>query len=64
LLIFVLLFFTFHSVKLVHPFLAGLFYIKNTAIYVNKGVGTWGINFRYKANAEITILKLISKTVE
>ena len=37
---------------------------KFTAIYVNKGVGTWGINFRYKANAEITILKLISKTVE
>ncbi|WP_141047147.1 metallophosphoesterase [Aliarcobacter cryaerophilus] len=53
-----------YFVKLVQPFLAGLFYIKNTAIYVNKGVGTWGINFRYKANAEITILKLISKTVE
>ncbi|WP_313956846.1 metallophosphoesterase [Aliarcobacter cryaerophilus] len=53
-----------YFVKLVQPFLAGLFYRKNTAIYVNKGVGTWGINFRYKANAEITILKLISKTVE
>ena len=37
---------------------------KNTAIYVNKGIGTWGIDFRYKANAEITIIKLIAKSVE
>ena len=37
---------------------------KNTAIYINKGIGTWGIKFRYKADAEITILKLISKSVE
>lgn len=57
--------FPFHYlVKLVQPFLAGLFYKKNTAIYVNKGLGTWGIDFRYKANAEITLLKLIAKTVK
>ena len=53
-----------YFVKLVQPFLAGIFYKKNTAIYVNKGIGTWGINLRYKANAEITILKLITKSVE
>ena len=53
-----------YFVKLVQPFLSGLFYRKNTAIYVNKGIGTWGVDFRYKAKAEITILKLISKTVE
>jgi predicted MPP superfamily phosphohydrolase len=53
-----------YLVRLVQPFLAGLFYKKNTAIYVNKGLGTWGIDFRYKANAEITIVKLITKTVE
>ena len=53
-----------YLVKLVQPFLAGLFYKKNTAIYVNKGIGTWGIDFRYKANAEITIIKLIAKSVE
>ena len=53
-----------YFVRLVQPFLAGLFYKKNTAIYVNKGIGTWGLNFRYKANAEITIVKLISKIVE
>ncbi|MDD2886988.1 MAG: metallophosphoesterase [Aliarcobacter sp.] len=53
-----------YFVRIVQPFLAGLFYKKNTAIYVNKGIGTWGINLRYKANAEITILKLITKSVE
>ncbi len=53
-----------YFVRIVQPFLAGLFYRENTAIYVNKGIGTWGINLRYKANAEITILKLITKSVE
>lgn len=57
--------FPFHYlVRLVQPFLAGLFYKKNTAIYVNKGIGTWGVKFRYKADAEITILKLITKSVK
>ncbi len=53
-----------YFVRLFQPFLAGLFYIKNTAIYVNKGLGYWGINFRYKAKSEITLLKLTSKSVE
>ena len=53
-----------YFVRLVQPFLAGIFYKKNTAIYVNKGIGTWGVNFRYKASSEITIVKLISKSVE
>ncbi|MCG3702795.1 metallophosphoesterase [Aliarcobacter butzleri] len=53
-----------YLVKLVQPFLAGLFYKNKTAIYVNKGLGTWGIDFRFKANAEITILKLITKSVK
>ncbi len=57
--------FPFHYlVKLIQPFLAGLFYINKTAIYVNKGLGTWGVNYRFKADSEITILKLISKSVE
>ncbi|MCG3715242.1 metallophosphoesterase [Aliarcobacter butzleri] len=53
-----------YLVKLVQPFLAGLFYKNKTAIYVNKGLGTWGVDFRFKANAEITILKLITKSVK
>jgi predicted MPP superfamily phosphohydrolase len=57
--------FPFHLlVKLVQPFLSGLFYRDKTAIYVNKGLGTWGIDFRYKADCEITVLKLISKSVK
>lgn len=57
--------FPFHFlVRLVQPFLSGLYYKKKTAIYVNKGLGTWGIDLRYKANSEITILNLISKSVK
>lgn len=57
--------FPFHYlVKLVQPFLSGLHYVKQTAIYVNKGLGTWGISLRYKAPAEITVLQLIAKSVE
>ncbi len=56
--------FPFHFlVKLVQPFVSGLFYKKNTAIYVNRGFGTWGIDFRYKANSEITLITLVSKGV-
>ena len=54
--------FPFHLlVRLVQPFLSGLFYRDKTAIYVNKGLGTWGIDFRFKADSELTVLKLISK---
>ncbi|WP_419766366.1 MAG: metallophosphoesterase [Arcobacter sp.] len=57
--------FPFHYfVRIFQPFLAGVFYMKDTVIYVNKGLGYWGINFRYKANSEITLLKLTSKSVE
>ncbi|MFY4842878.1 metallophosphoesterase, partial [Aliarcobacter butzleri] len=53
-----------YLVKLVQPFLAELFYKNNTAIYVNKGLGTWRVVFRLKANAEVTILKLKTKSVK
>ncbi len=57
--------FPFHYlVRLVQPFLAGLIYKNKTAIYVNRGLGNWGINYRFKAPNEITILKLISNSVE
>ena len=56
--------FPFHYfVKLFQPFLNGLFYKFDTAIYVNKGLGTWGINYRYKADAEISILNLTSNGI-
>lgn len=57
--------FPFHYlVRLVQPFLCGLIYKGKTAIYISKGLGYWGLNFRYKAPNEITILKLISKSVK
>ncbi len=57
--------FPFHYfVKLFQPFLAGIFYKLDTCIYVNKGLGTWGIDFRYKANSEITLLKLKTTTYQ
>lgn len=57
--------FPFHLlVRLVQPFLAGLIYKNKTAIYVNRGLGNWGINYRFKAPNEITILKLIAKSVK
>jgi predicted MPP superfamily phosphohydrolase len=53
-----------YFVRLFQPFLSGLHYINNIAIYVSKGLGNWGVNFRYKADAEITLLKLTSKSVK
>ncbi|WP_321313173.1 metallophosphoesterase [Halarcobacter sp.] len=47
-----------YVVKLFQPFLNGLIYKKDTAIYVSKGIGNWGIDFRFKANNEISLLKL------
>ena len=57
--------FPFHYlVYLDQPYLAGIYHKNNTTIYVNKGLGTWGIPFRFKANAEITILKLTTNGVK
>lgn len=51
--------FPFHYiVRLVQPFLKGLRYRDKMAIYVNSGLGTWGLRHRYKAPSEISLLKL------
>jgi predicted MPP superfamily phosphohydrolase len=47
-----------YIVKLFQPFIQGIHYKNNTTIYVNKGLGTWGIHTRYKAPSEITLLEL------
>lgn len=47
-----------YVVKLFQPFIQGIHYKNQTAIYVNKGLGTWGIHKRYKAPSEITLLEL------
>ncbi len=51
--------FPFHYlVRLVQPFLSGLSYVGEMAIYVNRGLGTWGLHYRYKAPSEIILLRL------
>jgi predicted MPP superfamily phosphohydrolase len=47
-----------YIVKLFQPFVQGIHYKNQTTIYVNKGLGTWGIHKRYKAPSEITLLEL------
>ncbi len=46
-----------YLVRLVQPYLSGLHYKNKMAIYVNSGLGTWGIDYRYKAQSEITLLQ-------
>lgn len=50
-----------YLVRLVQPFLSGLHFVKKLAIYVNKGIGTWGIGYRFKASSELPIIKLTKK---
>ncbi len=47
-----------YLVRLVQPFLSGVYYHNGMSIYVNNGLGAWGINRRYKAANELTLLKL------
>ena len=56
--------FPFHYlVRLEQPFLDGVHYVKKMAIYVSRGMGTWGLPYRFKAPSEITIVKLIANDV-
>jgi predicted MPP superfamily phosphohydrolase len=51
--------FPFHYlVRLVQPFLAGLHFKKNMAIYISRGLGSWGVDMRFLAPSEISLLKL------
>ncbi len=47
-----------YLVKLTQPFVSGFYNYKDMAIYVNNGLGTWGINIRFQADAECTLLQL------
>lgn len=51
--------FPFHYlVRIVQPFLKGLHYINDMALYVNSGIGSWGIKYRFLSQAEITIIEV------
>lgn len=47
-----------YLVKLVQPFIHGIHYVKNLTIYVNRGIGAWGIKYRFLASSELTLLEL------
>ena len=47
-----------YFVRLFQPFIHGLHKVKNTAIYVNSGLGSWGIKYRFLTQAEITVIQL------
>ncbi|QHG90352.1 metallophosphoesterase [Sulfurimonas sp. CVO] len=45
-------------VKLFQPYFSGFYMHKKTALYVSNGIGYWGLNIRYKAPKEITVLTI------
>jgi predicted MPP superfamily phosphohydrolase len=49
-----------HLVKLDQPFLSGHHRVENTQLFISRGIGTWGIRLRFRANSEIPVLKLQS----
>lgn len=50
-----------YLVRLFQPYIAGLHKKGNTQIYVNAGYGCWGINWRFFAQSEVTIITLKGK---
>lgn len=46
-------------VKVVTKYIAGLYNKNSMCIYVNSGIGTWGIHKRYKSENEIALLEII-----
>lgn len=45
-------------VKLMFPYMSGLYEYKKTRLYVSQGTGTWGPPMRLGSNCEITLIKL------
>jgi predicted MPP superfamily phosphohydrolase len=45
-------------VKLFQPYFSGLYTVNKTILYVSNGLGYWGLNIRYRAKSEITLLTL------
>lgn len=45
-------------VKLFQPYFSGLYEHNKTTLYVSNGLGYWGVQMRYKAPKEITVLTI------
>jgi hypothetical protein len=49
-----------HIVKLVYPYLAGLYDLgQGSALYVNRGTATWGPPIRVFSPPEVTVIDLV-----
>lgn len=49
-----------HLIKLDQPFISGHHRVDNTQLFISRGIGTWGIRLRFRANSEIPVLELQS----
>jgi uncharacterized protein len=47
-----------YLVRVIQPFLRGVYHLKDMIIYVNSGIGSWGLKYRFLSKAEITILEV------
>lgn len=45
-----------YVVKFFQPYFSGLYTHNKTLLYVTKGLGYWGVRFRYKVESEIPVL--------
>lgn len=45
-------------VQFFQPYFSGLYTVNKTILYVSNGLGYWGLNIRYRAKSEITLLTL------
>lgn len=45
-------------VEFFQPYFSGLYTHNKSILYVSNGLGYWGLNIRYKANSEITVLTI------
>jgi len=53
-----------HLIRLDQPFVAGHHRVDDTQIYVSRGVGAWGIHFRFLAQSEIPVFQLRGASAE
>lgn len=47
-----------YVVKFFQPYFAGLYTDNKTLLYVTKGLGYWGVGFRYKVASEIPVITI------
>lgn len=44
--------------RVVQPYMSGLYQVKGRTLFVNRGVGYWGVPIRYKADSEVAVITI------